>query len=94
MKMTKQEFNDAVAHLRDGDQTEGMEPERYTEVVGRVMVAAAAIMNHRRGIPDEKRFRVTPSEIAEFLEWIDRRQTRLLKKIAEGVTEEGEGWVH
>ena len=78
MKMTQQEFDEAVNRLRRSGRRD------MTDIESRVFVAAGFVMRHRRGMPDDMPWGgPTDAELAEFLASADRRQRKLLKSIAE-----------
>lgn len=80
--MTQQEFDEAVERLRrDGGRGD------LTEVDARVLAASGFIMKQRLAIiPDDQPWSPSDTALAEFLAGADRRQRRLLKEIAEGLT--------
>jgi len=55
------------------------------EVTERVFVAAGQVVRHRRNIPDDQPISPTDREVIDVLTSADRRQRKLLKKIAEGL---------
>jgi hypothetical protein len=77
--MTKQEFDEAVDRP----------PHGMTDAEERVFMAANFVMRHRRGMPDDQEWAgPTDAELAALLFSADRRQRKLLKKIAEGLVAE------
>ena len=82
-KITKQEFDAAVDHLRRQGRRE------LNEAARRIFVAVSLIMRNRRNMPDDMPWEgPTDAELAEFLASENRRQRKILKGIAEGITSE------
>jgi hypothetical protein len=89
--MTKDEFNEAIDCLKDGDWW-GSEGGALT----RVIAAAGLVMRNRLkpSLPDDEACEPTPEAMAEFINSLDKRQLRLLKEAAEGLEDTGSGPLH
>ena len=78
--ITKHEFDEAAAALiRHGRSA------IYDEATERVFFAACQVVRHRRNIPDDQPISPTDTEVIDVLTSADRRQRKLLKKLAEGL---------
>ena len=76
--MTKQEFDKAVAALIERGRA-----ATNNDTTTRVFVAAAQVAKHRLNLPDDQPFHPTDADVIGVLTGLDRRQRRLLKKLAE-----------
>ena len=76
--VTTAEFDEAIAAIIQRGRA-GIDDDA-TE---RVFVAAAHVARHRRNMPDDQPFRLTDSDVIGVLTTADRRQRKLIKKIAE-----------
>jgi hypothetical protein len=79
--MTSEEFDQAVAALIRGGRA--AIDDDCTE---RVFIAACQVLRHRRNdIPDDQPIYPTDEEVIDVLTSANRRQRKLLKKIAESL---------
>ena len=79
--ITKREFDDAVERLR----RHGRSAIGGHDIETRVWIATSLVLMHRHGIP-EPWGGPSDAELAEVLTCANRRQRRVLKGIAEGIT--------
>jgi hypothetical protein len=77
-KITDDEFYTAVAVLCGDDAAHCDQI-----LMGQIAAAAAAVIKHRRGIPDHELFSPTGADIARFLAGLNRKKLRKIKRLAE-----------
>jgi hypothetical protein len=91
MRITKDEFDEAVDLLRQGGQW----PDSIDrDLVTRVSVAAGYVLKHRLSISDDVMWSAAESELSEFLAGLSRVQRGKLKRIAESLVRAGDASVH
>jgi hypothetical protein len=91
MRMTTDQFDEAVDLLRQGSQW----PESVDhDLTARVFVAAGYILKHRLGISDDVMWSPAESELSEFLAGLSRVQRKKLKRIAESLVMAGDVTIH
>jgi hypothetical protein len=89
MSMTTRQFNEIIDMLL-GRVPLDMLDSKQQEGVTRVFVAADFLMKHRLKLPEETQYSPTQAEVVAFLDGLNGTQMRKLKKIAEGVIQDGE----
>jgi hypothetical protein len=87
--MTKQEFERSV------DRLINLKPsDPFTECDTKVFAAAGFVIRHRLNIPDDEAVNISVDDVAAFLRGLDPARKRKLKKIADGIIEDGIEPIH
>jgi hypothetical protein len=93
--MTKDQFNRAVELLQQTTKPhEWTGTEAEQDRLLRVICAAACVIKHRCGIPDDAEWNMPPGAVEEFLASLTSDQLRRLKRIADSLQDCGRVAIH